>query len=76
MHIGLDPAGPFYNIVQKTLSSNDARFVDIIHTDYGLIGVGRTTGTVDFFPNNGRNPQPGCPDSSSRLLINRGMHVF
>jgi len=57
----LDPAGPFFNILEPRLSHSDARFVDIIHTDYGFYGIGVTTGTVDFFPNNGRRVQSGCP---------------
>ncbi|KAG5313760.1 LIPHB Lipase, partial [Acromyrmex insinuator] len=59
--IGLDPAGPLYNFLQPHLSLSDARFVDIIHTDYGFYGIARTTGTVDFFPNGGERIQPGCP---------------
>ncbi|EGI58684.1 Lipase member H-B [Acromyrmex echinatior] len=58
---GLDPAGPLYNFLQPHLSLSDARFVDIIHTDYGFYGIARTTGTVDFFPNGGERIQPGCP---------------
>jgi len=57
----LDPAGPLYNFLQPHLSLSDARFVDIIHTDYGFYGIARTTGTVDFFPNGGERIQPGCP---------------
>ncbi|KAH0954067.1 hypothetical protein HN011_009505 [Eciton burchellii] len=58
---GLDPAGPFFNILEPRLSNSDARFVDIIHTDYGFYGIAATTGTVDFFPNNGHRVQAGCP---------------
>ncbi|KAI4491879.1 hypothetical protein M0804_003271 [Polistes exclamans] len=57
---GLDPAGPMFNIIDSRLSSTDARFVDIIHADYGFYGTSRTTGTVDFFPNGGHRLQPGC----------------
>jgi hypothetical protein len=57
----LDPAGPFFNILEPRLSNSDARFVDIIHTDYGFYGIAATTGTVDFFPNNGHRVQAGCP---------------
>ncbi|XP_012533657.1 lipase member H-A [Monomorium pharaonis] len=59
---GLDPAGPLYNMLQPSLSFSDARFVDIIHTDYGFYGIAKTTGTVDFFPNGGERIQPGCPN--------------
>ncbi|KAL0119584.1 hypothetical protein PUN28_007790 [Cardiocondyla obscurior] len=60
---GLDPAGPLYNLLQPSLSASDARFVDIIHTDYGFYGVTRVDGTVNFFPNSGRRIQPGCPQN-------------
>jgi len=36
--------------------------VDIIHTDCGVYGVAKNTGTVDFFPNGGKRIQPGCPE--------------
>ncbi|XP_020279053.1 pancreatic triacylglycerol lipase-like [Pseudomyrmex gracilis] len=58
---GLDPAGPGYNILQNRLSDSDADFVDIIHTDFAFYGIGRSTGSVDFFPNGGERIQPGCP---------------
>ncbi|KAI4501833.1 hypothetical protein M0802_003168 [Mischocyttarus mexicanus] len=57
---GLDPAGPLFNIIGSRLTSAKARFVDIIHTDYGFYGISKTTGTVDFFPNGGHRLQPGC----------------
>lgn len=60
---GLDPAGPgFYglNVAPHRISKTDADFVDIIHTDAGGSGGDLSTGTVDFWPNNGRRFQPGC----------------
>lgn len=60
----LDPAGPvFYRIGsmnQKPINKDDGIFVDVIHTDTRLLGAPRSTGTVDFYPNGGRN-QPDCP---------------
>lgn len=60
---GLDPAFPgFYILLIKAqpINKNDALFVDIIHTDAGIFGAPINTGTVDFWPNDGRSPQPGC----------------
>lgn len=71
----MDPAGPFFNLIMPTLSSNDARFVDIIHTDYGIFGVGLVTGTVDFFPNGGERVQPGCPQSTT-FNSDEGIYFF
>ncbi|KAG7190862.1 hypothetical protein KM043_006925 [Ampulex compressa] len=62
---GLDPAGPLFHLIDLHLTASDARFVDIIHTDYGFYGIARTTGDVDFFPNGGRRVQPGCPTNAT-----------
>lgn len=61
LRTGLDPAGPLFNFLEVHLSPSDARFVDIIHTDFGFYGISKNMGTVDFFPNGGRRIQPGCP---------------
>ncbi|KAF5291388.1 hypothetical protein FQR65_LT01698 [Abscondita terminalis] len=63
---GLDPALP--NFLQERLTKNDARFVDIIHTDGGKFGIGFSIGHADFYPNGGSYVQPGCEVSA---LINR-----
>lgn len=38
--VGLDPAGPFFRIVPTyaRLDPSDAQFVDVIHTDGGILG--------------------------------------
>lgn len=46
------------------LSANDADFVDVIHTNAGnlsegRLGLNKSIGHVDFFPNGGYD-QPGC----------------
>lgn len=53
---GLDPANPpfFPAILLDHLSHRDAVFVDIIHTDAGLYGQPYSTGTTDFWPNDGK----------------------
>ncbi|GJQ69471.1 hypothetical protein Trydic_g6578 [Trypoxylus dichotomus] len=59
---GLDPAGPLFTKWPKSLKldSGDAEFVDVIHTDAGIFGYPRAIGHVDFWPNGGISPQPGC----------------
>ncbi|KAK0094962.1 hypothetical protein PV326_009557 [Microctonus aethiopoides] len=62
---GLDPASPCYGIPllkseDGRLDPTDAKFVDIIHTDKEGYGIRQISGHVDFFPNGGDAPQPGC----------------
>lgn len=59
---GLDPANPafFPSFFYQPLTYREAEFVDIIHTDANVYGQPYSTGTVDFWPNGGKN-QPGCP---------------
>ncbi|CAK1555946.1 unnamed protein product [Leptosia nina] len=59
---GLDPALPLFENVPlaQRLDPTDAEFVDIIHSDAGIFGYNRPCGHVDFFPNGGVSPQPGC----------------
>lgn len=70
---GLDPAGPaFYPLSPYLypLNAQDAKFVDIIHTDVVAFGGNIATGHADFWPN-GPMLQPGCPplDYSSVEII-------
>ncbi|CAH0730669.1 unnamed protein product, partial [Brenthis ino] len=59
---GLDPALPLFNKlpIQQRLDPTDAEFVDVIHTDAGIFGYNQQVGHVDFYPNGGISPQPGC----------------
>jgi len=60
----LDPAGPgFYPPQNGTvaININDAKLVDVIHTDAGVYGSPVDTGCVDFRVNEGTRFQPGCP---------------
>lgn len=58
----MDPAGPLFKKWPKSLKldAGDAEFVDVIHTDAGIFGYPRSIGHVDFWPNRGISPQPGC----------------
>lgn len=65
-NIGLDPAGPGFEYVSlrsDSLDSSDADFVDVIHTAIGTAGYSKAIGHADFYPNEGKPPQPGCLDS-------------
>lgn len=60
---GLDPAGPLFEtipLVNDHLSADKADFVDVIHTSAGSLGYRSPIGHVDFYPNGGTAPQPGC----------------
>lgn len=59
---GLDPAMPEFLLAspEHRLDPSDASFVDVIHTCAGVLGHPMLLGTVDFFPNGGTPPQPGC----------------
>ncbi|XP_049880871.1 pancreatic triacylglycerol lipase-like [Pectinophora gossypiella] len=57
---GLDPAGPNWGGNSNALRSTDAQYVECIHTDGGLLGIFDPIGATNFYPNGGRNPQPGC----------------
>jgi len=64
---GCDPALPLFGIEGPSgrLDPDDAVFVDILHTAGGNLLEGGLAfkdpiGDVDFYPNNGEPPQPGC----------------
>ncbi|XP_070501464.1 lipase member H-like isoform X1 [Chironomus tepperi] len=63
---GIDPAGPMFMNGDTTtrISRSDAKFVDIIHTDGGILGMPWAVGHADFFPNGGFASQPGCINES------------
>ncbi|XP_044745611.1 phospholipase A1-like [Coccinella septempunctata] len=60
--IALDPAGVLFVLrpEAKRLNANDATVVQVVHTDGGKIGLTQPCGTIDFYPNGGKD-QPGCP---------------
>ena len=66
---GLDPAGfLFHNVPpSERLDPSDAAFVDVVHSAGLWIGMDEAVGHVDFYPNQGHHPQPGCEDEGLGL---------
>ncbi|XP_052848649.1 LOW QUALITY PROTEIN: phospholipase A1 1 [Drosophila gunungcola] len=59
---GLDPAKPCFrreNILPG-LTQGDAKLVDIIHTNIGILAKRGPLGDVDFYPGGAHPIQPGC----------------
>lgn len=64
---GLDPARPAFEDCigpENHLDDTDANFVDVIHSCAGYLGFRKPIGMVDFYPNGGGPPQPGCTEIS------------
>ncbi|XP_041975195.1 lipase member H-A-like isoform X2 [Aricia agestis] len=57
---GLDPAGPSWGGNSLALNTNSGVYVESIHTDGGFLGIMDAISNADFYPNGGKNPQPGC----------------
>ncbi|XP_072381631.1 pancreatic lipase-related protein 2-like [Diabrotica undecimpunctata] len=59
--VGLDPALPLFLMVHEDyrLDVTDAKFVQVIHTCSGFLGIYFNIGHSDYYPNGGRE-QPGC----------------
>ncbi|XP_067214053.1 pancreatic triacylglycerol lipase isoform X2 [Linepithema humile] len=63
---GLDPASPLFETIsgavdpEHRLDPSDAQFVDVIHTSGPAFGFLAPLGHADFYPNDGKIPQPGC----------------
>ncbi|XP_049296733.1 pancreatic lipase-related protein 2-like [Anopheles funestus] len=75
--IGLDPALPFFagNAPDRIMAS-DADYVEIIHTNGGVLGFMDPIGDADFYPNFGR-VQPGCgADVGGSCAHARAVHFY
>lgn len=72
----LDPALPLFegNSSNRRLTPSDARFVDVIHTDGGILGNPTAMGHADFYPNGGRPLQPGC--AKQEIANNRWLGII
>ncbi|CAH2050165.1 unnamed protein product, partial [Iphiclides podalirius] len=57
---GLDPAGPLWSGNGNALGRNAGQYVESIHTDGHILGIMNAISHADFYPNGGKNPQPGC----------------
>ncbi|XP_058796745.1 phospholipase A1-like isoform X1 [Phymastichus coffea] len=59
--VGLDPAKPLLSkkSIDERLSKDDAKQVEVIHTEIDQCGLKNQMGHYDFYPNSGRL-QPGC----------------
>lgn len=59
--VGTDPAGPFFSPGGvDTLASTDANYVEVIHTNYGNLGMYYQLGHADFYVNGGVNQYYQC----------------
>lgn len=58
----LDPSGPLIcpTDPETRLNGTDADIVVTIHTDGMVFGYFWVIGGIDFYPNGGKRPQPGC----------------
>lgn len=71
--IGLDPALPLFSLRNSghRLTYTDAKYVQIIHTNGGALGIKHAIGHADFYPNYGCD-QPGCtglPSGKVQIII-------
>uniref|UniRef100_A0A336M0Z1 CSON006107 protein n=1 Tax=Culicoides sonorensis TaxID=179676 RepID=A0A336M0Z1_CULSO len=75
--IGVDPAGPLFSEnSDDRLTYQDAKYVEVIHTNGLKLGYDKPLGHVDFYPNNGRT-QPGCTnDLAGNCAHGRGLLYF
>ncbi|CAG7729815.1 unnamed protein product [Allacma fusca] len=66
----LDPAGPGFNHVEpyERLDSQDAHYVQVIHTSGKSLGIWEPIGHVDLYLNGGKAPQPGCKGNKANVF--------
>lgn len=72
---GLDPAGPGWQSNSNRLSTNSGRYVEAIHTEGVILGIGAAIAHADFFPNGGLS-QPGCGVLNSACSHGRAPELF
>lgn len=59
--VGLDPASPLFSLdnEDRRLAKGDADYVEVIHSNAGILGLSYPMGDASFYPNGGKS-QPGC----------------
>ncbi|KAJ8951115.1 hypothetical protein NQ318_021559 [Aromia moschata] len=75
--VGLDPAGPLFSEanIDDRLDPTDAKFVHVIHTNAGLLGVNYASGHADYYPNGGSS-QPGCILDIAGACAHSRSHIY
>uniref|UniRef100_A0A453Z0M3 Lipase domain-containing protein n=1 Tax=Anopheles gambiae TaxID=7165 RepID=A0A453Z0M3_ANOGA len=75
--VALDPALPLFSINDpgNRVASGDANYVEVIHTNGGLLGFDLPLGQADFYPNGGRS-QPGCGVDLAGTCAHSRAHQF
>ncbi|XP_013111488.2 pancreatic lipase-related protein 3 [Stomoxys calcitrans] len=74
----LDPAGIYFTAntpSDQRLSSDDAEFVEVVHTNAGQQGFLSTCGHVDYYPNGG-TLQPGCDEKDMACSHERAYQLI
>ncbi|XP_076289000.1 pancreatic triacylglycerol lipase-like [Lasioglossum baleicum] len=67
--VALDPALPNFALSEpgERVAQGDAKYVQVIHTNTGVLGYERAIGDIDFYPNGGAI-QPGCTSNTCSHL--------
>lgn len=75
--VALDPAGPLFSFPLSSyrLDASDARYVEVIHTNGGLLGILEPLGDADFYPNGGMR-QPGCGKDIAGVCSHERAHIY
>lgn len=76
--VAMDPAGPGFTVGNPggRVAPTDANYVEVIHTNGGLLGMDPPIGLADHYPNFGRT-QPGCGvDAAGSCAHSRAWEFF
>lgn len=75
----LDPAGPGFDLVSAydRINKNDAKYVEVTHTNWRCFGFKEPIGHTDFYVNGGYE-QPGCAYWTGVNICDhqRGIHLL